>query len=255
MTQAQYAAHRGVSRQYISSLAKRRVLAAWNRWVDQADYDRQHNAYGIQALAFRAMVVDGEALLSFYVSEAGALELQLLSAEFLDASINRENTVAGVEFDSAGGRSAYWVFEQHPGNVLRLPQSRRAPASEVLHLFEQQVAGQVRGISWLAPILLSLRDLDDFNRATVVKQEVAALPTGFITTPNDNPLAATQAADGAWWDSVVRESLKGLVDVRGFEPLISALGTGGTYLPVSGRGFSRAELLTRPARIRRRQRW
>lgn len=93
------------------------MLAAWNRWVDHADCDRQHDAYGIQVLAFR---------------------------------------------------------------------------------FEQQVAGQVRGVSWLAPILLSLRDLDGFKRATVVKQKVAALLTGFITTPNDNPLAATQAADGAW---------------------------------------------------------
>jgi capsid protein len=94
---------------------------AWNRWADQADYDRHHDAYGLQALAFR---------------------------------------------------------------------------------FEQQVTGQVRGVSWLAPVLLSLRDLGDFNRATVVKQKVAALLTGFITMPNDNPLAATQAADGAWTASL-----------------------------------------------------
>jgi hypothetical protein len=53
MTQAQYAEHRSVSRQYISNLAKRGVLAAWNRWADQADYDRRDDAYGIQALAFR----------------------------------------------------------------------------------------------------------------------------------------------------------------------------------------------------------
>jgi len=93
------------------------VLAAWNRWVDHADYDRQHDAYGLQALAFRAMVVDCQALMRFYVGESGALELQLLPAGFLDASANREGTVAGVEFDQAGRRVAYWLFEQHPGNV------------------------------------------------------------------------------------------------------------------------------------------
>lgn len=78
---------------------------------------------------------------------------------------------------------------------------------EVLHLFEQQVAGQVCGVSWLAPILLALRDLEDFNRATVVKQEVAALLTSFITTPNDNALVATQAAHGAWTASLEPGSL------------------------------------------------
>ena len=50
-----------------------------------------------------------------------------------------------------------------------------------------------------------LNDLDQFDRATLVKQKTGALLTGFITTPNENPLGAAQATRrrmdrqlGAW---------------------------------------------------------
>lgn len=47
-----------------------------------------------------------------------------------------------------------------------------------------------------------LNDLDQFDRATVVKHKTGALLTGFITTPNENPLGAAQADDGAWTASL-----------------------------------------------------
>jgi capsid protein len=47
-----------------------------------------------------------------------------------------------------------------------------------------------------------LNDLDQFDRATLVKQKTGALLTGFITTPNENPLSAAQADDGAWTASL-----------------------------------------------------
>ena len=43
------------------------------------------------------------------------------------------------------------------------------------------------------------------------KQKTAALLTGFITTPNENPLGAVKADDGAWTASLprgVRDSMK-----------------------------------------------
>ena len=84
----------------------------------------------------------------------------------------------------------------------------------------------MRGVSRLVPILLSLRDLGDSNRATVVKQKVAALLTGFITTPNNNPLPGH--AGGRWrlvGFSGLQVFERRLVDVRGLEPLASALRT------------------------------
>lgn len=178
------------------------LLDTWNAWTDVADIDGLHNLYGLQALAVRMMFVDGEVFVRFTTDADGSLRLQLLPAEFIDTTVNRENVIAGIEFDAAGRRTALYIYEWHPGTLLRLPKSNRVPATEVLQVFRPTVPGQVRGASALLPIMTKLNDLDQFDRATLVKQKVAALLTGFVVTPNENPLGAAKADDGAWTASL-----------------------------------------------------
>jgi len=93
---------------------------------------------------------------------------------------------AGIEFNGAGQRTAYWVMRDRPGDPLtslRL-EPLRLPATDCLHLFKPLAAGQLRGITWLAPVLLRLHELDQFEDAALVKAKVAALFTGFITDPD-----------------------------------------------------------------------
>jgi lambda family phage portal protein len=181
---------------------KAALLESWNAWIDAADLDGLHNFYGLQALAVRMMFIDGEAFVRFATACDGSLRLQLLPAEFIDTTIARDNVVAGVEFDETGRRTAFYIYEWHPGNLLRMPKSNRVPATEVLHVFRPAVPGQVRGVSALLPIMQKLNDLDQFDRATLVKQKTGALLTGFITTPNENPLGAAKAEDGTWTASL-----------------------------------------------------
>lgn len=181
---------------------KSELLDAWNAWTDAADSDGLHNLYGLQALAVRMMFIDGEVFVRFITAADGSLRLQLLPAEFIDTTVTRDNVIAGVEFDDVGRRTAFYIYEWHPGNLLRLPKSNRVPATEVLHIFRPAIPGQVRGVSALLPIMQKLNDLDQFDRATLVKQKTGALLTGFITTPNENPLGAAKADDGAWTASL-----------------------------------------------------
>ncbi len=55
-----------------------------------------------------------------------------------------------------------------------------------------QAAGQLRGITWLAPVLLRLHELDQYEDAALVKAKVAALFTGFIRDP-DGTVAVIKA--------------------------------------------------------------
>ena len=181
---------------------KAALLKNWNAWTDVADLDGLFNLYGLQALAARMMFIDGEVFVRFTSSADGAVRLQLLPAEFIDTTITRDNVIAGVEFDESGRRTAFYIYEWHPGNLLRLPKSNRVPAAEVVQIFRPLVPGQVHGVSALLPIMQKLNDLDQFDRATLVKQKTGALLTGFITTPNENPLGAAQATDGAWTASL-----------------------------------------------------
>ena len=76
------------------------LLDTWNAWTDVADIDGLHNLYGLQALAVRMMFVDGEVFVRFTTDADGSLRLQLLPAEFIDTTVNRENVIAGIEFDA-----------------------------------------------------------------------------------------------------------------------------------------------------------
>jgi len=97
---------------------------------------------------------------------------------------------SGIEFDAAGDaagrRVAYRVLSSRPGDPLgplRMDPIR-VPAADCLHVFKPLAAGQLRGITWLAPVLLRLHELDQFEDAALVKAKVAALFTGFITDPD-----------------------------------------------------------------------
>lgn len=177
------------------------LLKRWNHWTEGSDADGMLNWYGQQALAARSMFVDGEVFVRMLADSDGMLRLQLLPAEFIDTTITRDNVIAGIEFEGSR-RSAYFMYEWHPGQPGRLPRSIRIPASEMLHIFRPKTPGQLRGVTELMAILGRLNDLDQFDRATLVKQKTGALLTGFITTPNENPLSASRAEDGAWTASL-----------------------------------------------------
>lgn len=58
----------------------------------------------------------------------------------------------------------------------------RIPADDVIHMFRPELPGQVRGVSWFAPIMLRLADLDQWRDAQLVRQKVAAMLAGFVTS-------------------------------------------------------------------------
>ena len=129
-----------------------------------------------------------------------------MEPDFLDSSKDGITTpnggviVQGVEFNPIGQRVAYWLHRTHPGSTMfPAAVSARIPASEVLHIWHGGRPGQVRGISWFAPVLLRLKDLDDYEDAALLKQKVAAClavvmtdaegtaaPTGRFTAPDDS---------------------------------------------------------------------
>lgn len=173
---------------------RERLQALWLRWTDHAAPDGLADFYGLQAMAVRAMVESGESFARLRVaSDAAAIPLyiELLDREQVSSDLHREigggaRIRAGIEFDSAGRRVAYWVRSSRPGDPfgpLRM-DPMRVPAADCIHLFKPLAAGQLRGITWLAPVLLRLHELDQFEDAALVKAKVAALFTGFITDPD-----------------------------------------------------------------------
>jgi lambda family phage portal protein len=164
-----------------------RLNLAFEAWTDYADADGLTDYYGLQGVLVRRMVVDGEAF-ALKLNTPEGLRLRLIDADQVDASLNRElaggaRIIQGVEFDTSGRRTAYHVLPERSGMPFALLAltPRRVPAEDVIHLFRPEPPGQVRGISWFAPVLLRMADLDSWRDAQLVGQKIAAMLTGFIT--------------------------------------------------------------------------
>lgn len=175
------------------------AVAAYNAWADVADADGRTDARGLQAEVARALVVDGEAFCQIIDTPDGP-RLRLIPAELVDESMTRELPggrfiVSGVEFNADGTRSHYHVLPARPTDVFATTGTPvRIPASEVLHIFKPLGAGQVRGVSWLAPVILPAGEFDQLVDALLVGTKVSAMFAGFVV--NQNAVGGDDPFDG-----------------------------------------------------------
>lgn len=152
----------------------------------------------------RALVRDGEAFVRLGLAP-GADELRpaLLPADQVDPSLSRDlgvgRIVAGVEFDAADRAVAYHVLREAPGAPFAAAwgEAVRVPAADMLHVFDPLFPGQVRGLSWLAPVLLKIRDRDEAGDALLMQLKVASLMTGFVRDAEGGSAGFEAAGSGS----------------------------------------------------------
>jgi lambda family phage portal protein len=160
----------------------------WQAWTDVADADGITDAYGLQSLAVRAMVEAGECFAHLLLTPDG-LRVRLLDPEMVPLDETRElsngrRVIQGVEFDAHAARAAYHVRRERPQVPSFSAELVRIEADAMAHLFAPLAPGQVRGLSWLTPVLLRLHELDLYEDAQLVRQKVSALFAGFVVDPS-----------------------------------------------------------------------
>lgn len=164
----------------------------WRGWADSVACSANgRRTFGaMQHLIMRALVQDGEALVLRVRNPDGGpvpIQLKLLESDYLDhtkmllTSDSGGPIIRGVELDKNGRRAGYWLFANHPGSGRNAAPSKFVPASDVLHIYEDERPGQTRGVSWLAAAIVPLKDLSDLEDAELVKQKIAACFTAFVT--------------------------------------------------------------------------
>ena len=164
------------------------VKAFTEEYWNNCDAEGRLDFGGIVALAIRAMIVDGE---PFVILRGD--KLQLTPAEQVDESLTRElgggaYIAAGIEFNAAGERVAYWIRPFLPTQQFETyAPPVRVDAADVLHLFKPKGIGQIRGVSWLAPILLKLADLGLLSDALLKGFQVSALNSVYLIDRDGAP--------------------------------------------------------------------
>jgi len=178
----------------------------WKAWANTTacDFDGVHTLAGLQRLAMRSTVEGGECLVRLRrtgrkqvlgpdgeMIEVPPIAIQLLEGDFLDH--NKLSTdaksgnriIQGIEVNQESGqREAYHLFQDHPGALsITLVTSHatiRVPAEQISHIYRADRPGQMRGVSWYAPVIIRLRDLDEFEDAELVRQKIASMFTAFV---------------------------------------------------------------------------
>ena len=187
------------------------IGAAVDEWANEADIGGRSDWWSLQADIVRELVIAGEALV-LMIDTPDGLRLRQIPVELLDDSETRDlanggSIVGGVEFDAQGRRVAYWIRpEQAASAYASWAPAKRMDAADVLHIFKQIGAGQVRGISWLAPVLLKLNEIDQLSDALLVGFKVSAMFCAVLT--NENDLSGDHPFDGQQDHSIVTGGLE-----------------------------------------------
>lgn len=186
------------------------AVATWDDWNPMADADGRTDFDGLQAVIARALVVDGESFVHLMHGDDG-LTVRVLPAEQVDESLTRErgdgrHIVQGVEFDGEGRRLAYHVLPQRPDQFASYAPPVRVDAADMLHVMRPLAAGQVRGVSWLAPIVLPASELDKLTDALLMGASVAAMHAGFLV--DQNGTASGSLYDGPQAGSILESGIE-----------------------------------------------
>lgn len=173
------------------------------------DAQGQHGLAAMQRMVMNATVEDGEVLIrrrwrrgSYAKDLPLPFQVEVLEADYLDTwkTGHAGNPVIdGVEFGPTGRIEAYHLWREHPGGTISRfnLQSTRVPAADIIHVRRADRPGQARGVSWFAPVMLTLGDLSDYQESEIVKQKMAALMVGFIESEEDTSLVSATSDEAA----------------------------------------------------------
>lgn len=187
----------------------------WGRFANTTacDPEGRLNLAGLLRLATRTWLESGEVLIRRRVRRVDdgfpvPLQLQVLEADYIDSTKNyvsdSEFCLLGVVFNFLGQRTAYWLFRNHPGETISMRtgmESVRVPAESVIHMFDAERPGQVRGMSSLAVGMMRARKTNDYEFAIALRKQVEACFSAFVQTEDQNtpiggaPLDPTDSAN------------------------------------------------------------
>ena len=183
----------------LDSVGNRIIEQAWQAWgrAGFCTVDGRVSWVQAQRLFMEMLARDGEVLIQKIKNPSGnpfGFSLKFLEADYLDegydARLNNGNEIRmGVELDKRTGKPLnYYLFEDHPhhdqGYGSKTKRHHKiVPASEIIHCYLQDRAGQTRGVPWMSNVLTRLKMLDGYEEATLVNARVAASKMGFFTSP------------------------------------------------------------------------
>lgn len=141
----------------------------------------------LEEVAFDRWIEDGEVIVEWRINKAHDVvpfELRFIDPDNLDTfrtnAPNGNPVIMGVEVDRDTMKPlAYWEYTTAgtSDGPLQLPkvESRRVPASNVVHLFRKRFPLQLRGIPFAASVTQKFFDIEQYSDAQLTRNKIAAM--------------------------------------------------------------------------------
>ena len=212
------------------------IERSWKEWTQLGNCtaNGRLSFLDCQKIFIETLLRDGEVLvrkIKTTDSDFG-FQIQFLEADHLDEQKN-DNTLPngrsikmGVEVDRNDRPIAYHLFKKHPyGNTYPKPAQEhiRVPAEEIIHAYLPNRAEQTRGVSFIAPVMANVKQLNAYLEAEIVAARVGASKQGFFISPDGDGYVG----DGDYEDTFnptmtaqagVFEQLPAGMDFKAFDP-------------------------------------
>lgn len=179
-----------------------KVEAEYDYWASskKAHSGAEMSFYDLQVLALKSILLDGDVIA--LLEHKPSLSIRLIESERLQSPPSRGRLIVdeGVELDNWGDVRAYHITNRNPNAELTGQPSvkwERVPfGPNILHLFLRERIGQHRGVPFLAPVILQLKQLSRYTEAELMAAVVAGMYSVFFEHPakDDGDLGAEDYA-------------------------------------------------------------
>ncbi len=184
----------------VDQVASRAIEARWRSWAkSRVTVDGRHNLLSACKLLVRSWFRDGEIFIRWVLRD-GQMKLQIFESDYCPEMLEQETrltlngrtatrTMNGISFDDDGVRVAYHMAREHPGSNYFgrtfIPDTETIPADEVMHLYSEERAGQLRGVPIGAASFEDLRQLKGYAKAELAAARAnAARPVSIERKPD-----------------------------------------------------------------------
>jgi lambda family phage portal protein len=179
---------------------------AWNlkakKWFDvwsrYPDIGSRQSFATLMSQAARGWFFDGESFILLTKGESGKPRLQLIEAQSIatPAGMEADQTVFdGIRFDPKTGRAiSYFIgSEKTQGNLTDV---RSIGSDSVVHIYEPNRPGQLRGLPFVSAVINDLHDLDDLQKLEMEACKLGASVAQIVKTVSGEVQASSLRSGG-----------------------------------------------------------
>jgi lambda family phage portal protein len=165
----------------------------WDTWCRYPDIGSRQSFGTLMSLAARGWFYDGESFLLLTKGDSGRPRLQLIEPQQVATPTGQEQSpdiFDGVRFDTKTGRALSYFIGQET-NQGQLTEVRSISSDSIVHIYEAQRAGQLRGLPFVACVINDLHDLDDLQKLEMESCKLASSVAQVIKTSSGEVQASS----------------------------------------------------------------